>query len=116
MRDQHSFALDKLLTSNTKITSLESQIRDYQKELLKSSHIVLSKDSQISLLKSQVERLGGDETSVVSLMKKEFEQELQVFKENIKVLEGEMMIEREEWKKQKELMETQIANISKEKV
>ena len=104
------------MTSNTKITSLESQIRDCQKELLKSSHIVLAKDAKITSLKSQVERLGGDESSVISSIRKEFEQELEVFKEKMKILEEERNKEREQWKCQKETMEYQIEIISKEKV
>ena len=116
MRDQHSLALDKLLTANTRITSLESEIRDLQKEVLKSSHALLAKESQVKSLKDTVLKLGGDESSVICNLRRDYEEQVDGFKQQIHNLQDCLTKEKESMtEKQREFQES-MNRLHKEKV
>ncbi|KAJ3261606.1 Centrosomal protein of 131 kDa [Boothiomyces macroporosus] len=76
LRDQHSMALDKLLLSQQQVTELQASLRDAQKEILQLQHANISKDGLLKKQKQELERLNGDESSLISQLKSEHEQEL----------------------------------------
>ncbi|KAJ3324005.1 Centrosomal protein of 131 kDa [Boothiomyces sp. JEL0866] len=76
LRDQHSMALDKLLLSQQQVAELQASLRECQKEILQLQHSNLSKDGMLKKQKQELERLNGDESSLISQLKSEHEQEL----------------------------------------
>lgn len=116
MRDQHSLALDKLLTANTRITTLESEIRDLQKEVLKSSHALLAKESQVKSLKDTVLKLGGDESSVICNLRRDFEDQIDGFKQQIQNLQDSLAKEKEFMKEKQHEFQENMNRLRKEKV
>lgn len=115
LRDQHSLALDKLLTANNKTSNLELEIRDLQKQVLKSSHAIMAKDSQLKSLKEQIERLGGDESSVISAIKRDYEDQSLMLKEKIQGLEDSVIAERQKAEYSCSQLRHALASVSKEK-
>ncbi|KAJ3269353.1 Centrosomal protein of 131 kDa [Terramyces sp. JEL0728] len=77
LRDQHSMALDKLLLSQQQVAELQTSLRDTQKEILQLQHSNISKDGLLKKQKQELDRLNGDETSVIAQLKAEHKGEIQ---------------------------------------
>ena len=77
LKDQHSLALDKILTLQNQLSQLEHDKRAAQKEVLNVQHQLASKDSLVKQQKQDLDRLQVNEDVLASTIRSEFEQALE---------------------------------------
>ncbi|KAJ8328206.1 hypothetical protein QVD99_000724 [Batrachochytrium dendrobatidis] len=76
LRDQHSMALDKVLSAQNTICQLEEHRRQLQKEVLKIQHETCSKEATIRQQKSELARLKVDEETLMNTIRGEFHDQI----------------------------------------
>jgi hypothetical protein len=94
LRDQHSMALDKLLTAQSQIQSLENSQRTIQKEKLQLEHQLVTKDTLLKKQKQELTRLQADESELIQQIRLEFDKE--IMENHVKIQKLEQMISNQE--------------------
>ncbi|KAI8927730.1 hypothetical protein BC831DRAFT_160540 [Entophlyctis helioformis] len=76
LRDQHSMALDKVLSAQSAINQLEDHRRQLQKDILQLQHEVAAKDATVRQQKHELSRLKVDEQTLINTIRREFNEQL----------------------------------------